>query len=240
MPARNSRKNYLENGYYHLYNRGIDKQLIFKDDQDYNVFLKYLKEYLSPKDEISLQNQLNNPLTTWKEKDRILKLLRLNNFSEEISLLAYSLMPNHFHFLIKQSSYNAIYHFINSLGTRYTMYFNRKHKRIGHLYQGVYKAVLVETEEQLLHLTRYIHKQALASQGQALRIQQPSSLPEYLEQKSTGWIKSQEILNYFSKTNPKISYSSFVIANEDLTFVHNLLIESIESSLARPGLAKNQ
>ena len=74
------------------------------------------------------------------------------------------------------------------------MYFNRRHKRVGRLYQNVYKAVLVNSDEQLLHLTRYIHRNpqpslaSKASKGQAfqdLLSQQPSSYPEYLRKRET-------------------------------------------------------
>src|SRR3990167_1488571 len=200
MPAKNSVKQYLENGYYHIYNRGVEKRLIFLDAQDYSVFLSYLKEYLSPKNEKELYDKLSNPSLSYKERDKILKLLRLNNFSNEITFLAYCLMPNHFHFFVKQKSQNSIDSFMNSMGTRYTMYFNKKYKRVGSLYQDVYKAVLVETEKQFIHLSRYIHKQALASQGDALRgwEGQPSSYKRYLGFEKTAWIHPEEILSFFS------------------------------------------
>ena len=104
MPAKNSVKNYVENSYYHLYNRGVEKRIIFQDSQDYAVFLNYLKEYLLPKDEQNLRNKLTDPNISYKEKDKIIKLLRLNNFTDEIILIAYCLMPNHFHLLVKQKS----------------------------------------------------------------------------------------------------------------------------------------
>src|SRR3990170_2216093 len=100
MPAKNRIKEYSENSYYHIYNRGVEKRLIFLDQQDYGVFLSYLKEYLLPKNEKELFSRLSNPTLSPKEKDKILKLLRLNNFAGEITLLAYCLMPNHFHLLI--------------------------------------------------------------------------------------------------------------------------------------------
>lgn len=177
MASRNSRKVYSENSYYHIYNRGVEKRLIFLDNQDYYIFLSYLKEYLLPKDEQKLSQQLSNPNTSYKEKSKILRLLRLNNFADEIMLLAYCLMPNHFHLLIKQKSHNSIDKFMNSLGVRYTMYFNRKYKRVGALCQDVYKAVLIENEPQLLYLSSYIHrnpgnmlpKSKLATQDQVWR-----------------------------------------------------------------------
>lgn len=231
MPARNSLKTYTDGGYYHIYNRGVEKRSIFQDQQDYSVFLSYLKTYLSPKDEKTLQEKLSNPNITAIERDRILKLLHLNNFFGEIILLAYCLMPNHFHFLIKQNSANAIDKFMNSLCTRYTMYFNRKNDRVGSLYQDVYKAVTVESNEQLLHLSRYIHRNPVGStplQGDALRaklFEQPSSYPEYLGKRQTEWIYPEEILSYFSKNIPQLSYQSFVEQTEDISIIGSLTLD---------------
>lgn len=118
-------------------------------------------------------------------------------------------MPNHFHFFVKQKNQDSIDKFMQSLCTRYSIYFNKKYKRIGSLYQGVYKAVLVTTDEQFLHLSRYIHKQALASQGETLR-GQPSSYEDYLLLRNTNWVHSDEILKYFSDSNPTLSYEAFV------------------------------
>lgn len=230
MPAKNSIKVYAENGYYHLYNRGVDKRVIFGNEQDYSVFLSYLKTYLLPKNEAELRQKLANPTTSYKEKDRILNLLKLNNFADEITLICYCLMPNHFHLLIKQNSANSIDRFMNSLCTRYTMYFNRKYKRIGPLCQDVYKAVMVVSDEQLLHLTRYIHRNPVrpGSKGDAFRaeiVKQPSSYPEYLEQRKTEWVHPEDILGFFSKTIPQLSYQSFVEQSEDLELIAKVAID---------------
>ncbi len=227
MPSKNSIKLYVENTYYHIYNRGVEKRLIFLDSQDYSVFLNYLKEYLLPKDEKNLRSVLSLDTTSYKEKAQALKLLRLNNFTEEITLLCYCLMPNHFHMLIKQKSSESIDKFMNSLATRYTMYFNQKYRRVGSLYQDVYKAVLVNTDEQFLHLTRYIHKQALALKGDAFRSWegQPCSYPEYLGVRKTEWVHPEEVLNYFSKTNPSLSYEAFVKETDDYSAMQNLTLD---------------
>ena len=219
MPAKNSRKTYVENGYYHIYNRGVEKRIIFLDQQDYSVFLSYLKDYLLPKNEKELYERLSDPQISSKEKDKVLKLLHLNNFGQEITLLAYCLMPNHFHFFVKQKNIEAIDNFMNSLATRYTMYFNRKYKRVGHLYQGVYKAVLINNEAQFLHLSRYIHKQALDLKNQ------PCSYPEYMGSRQTLWIKPDEVLNYFSRTNPSSSYQNFVEQPEENEKLKDLTLE---------------
>lgn len=226
MASKNSVKQYVENGYYHLYNRGVEKRKIFQDKQDYFVFLDYLKTYLIPKNIEELNKRLMDENISPKEKDRILKMLKMNNFADEINLISYCLMPNHFHFLVKQKSLNTIDGFINSLFTRYVMYFNKKYKRVGPLFQDVYKAVLVISEPQLLYLTGYIHRNPmkLASQGDPLKTQ-PSSYNDYLGLRKTDWINSKEVLSFFSKTNPVLSYQSFVEQTSDYSHINDLLIE---------------
>lgn len=144
-------------------------------------------------------------------------------------------MPNHFHFLIKQKNPSSIDKFIQSLGTRYTMYSNRKYHRVGSLCQGTYKAVLIENEQHFIYLTKYIHKQTLihnplmgsiASQGPTLQSwEQPSSYPEYLGKRKTDWVHPEEILSYFSKTNPKLTYKAFVEEKDDFSIIQNKLLE---------------
>lgn len=224
MSGGKATKLYIDNGYYHIYNRGVEKRNIFLDKQDYAVFLSYLKEYLLPKDEKRLEEKLLNPNTSYKEKDKILKLLRLNNFADEITLLAYCLMNNHFHLFVKQKSAGSIDRFMNSHGTRYTKYFNQKNKRVGALCQGVYKAVLIEEEAQFIYLSKYIHKQALASPSEAWEA--PSSLPEYLGKRKTEWVHPEEILGYFSKTNPKLSYQAFVKETDEMGILEKLKLEN--------------
>ena len=162
---------------------------------------------------------------------QILKLLRLNNFADEIILLAYCLMPNHFHFFIKQKNALSIDKFMQSFGTRYTMYFNRKYKRVGFLYQDTYKGVLIDDEQQFIYLSKYIHKQAFIHSGlqgrtlQGWEQPQPCSYPEYLGQRKTEWIHPEEVLAYFSKINPKLSYQSFVEEDEDFSPIANKILE---------------
>lgn len=228
MSDGKAKKQYVEGGYYHIYNRGVEKRIIFLDQQDYGVLLSYLKEYLLSKDEKELSKRLSDPNISYKERDKILKRLRLNNFADEITLLAYCLMPNHFHFFVKQKSAGSIDKFMNSLAARYTMYFNKKYKRVGALCQGVYKAVLVERENQFIYLSKYIHKQALALQSEAWEAKYPSSFPEYLGQRQTEWIHPEEILVYFSKTNPSLSYEGFVLEQDNYEVIQNLSLEQLD------------
>src|SRR5260221_2766247 len=104
-----------------------------------------------------------------------------------VKILAYIVMPNHFHFLLQQISENGISIFVSKFTNSYTRYFNTKYDRVGPIFQGVFKAVHIETEEQLLHLSRYIHINAVVSEiitKQELFSFPWSSLPEYKKNKS--------------------------------------------------------
>jgi len=215
MPSRYQIKSYCSDSYYHIYNRGVEKQSIFKEDQDYGVFLSYIKTYVEQKDEKRLREILLDPNSSSQEKYKAQKLLRLNNFFDSISFLSYCLLPNHFHFLVWQKEANVIDQFMNSLCTRFTMYINKKYKRVGPLFQSVYKAVPVKTDEQLLYLSRYIHRNVLEKHRSdhryihMLASYAYSSYPEYLGIRNSSWVKLNTILSYFSKTTRQV-YQAFV------------------------------
>ena len=209
MPAKNAIKIYVENSYYHIYNRGVEKRTIFEDLQDYKVFLNYLKEYLSPppnpedfRKEVAFKGQ------TFKGLPRLVK-----NYFKEIELVAFCLMPNHFHFLIKQITKYCLRGFMQSLLTRYTAYFNKKYDRVGSLFQGRYKAVMVKDDRQLLVLSRYIHRNPLEINTNL--VESFSSYADYLGLRKTAWLKPDIVLDFFNKeVDPEFkdtsSYKKFV------------------------------
>jgi len=150
MPSKNSVKKYVAGGVYHVYNRGVDKRDIFLDEADYSFFLFLFKTYLKvPKDDGKGFNPFQMP-----RKNSVIKR---GAFIERVDLLVFALMPNHYHLLIKINDETALTDFMKSVMTIYVMYFNKKYKREGSLFQGVYKAILVENNEYLIHLSRYIH-----------------------------------------------------------------------------------
>lgn len=208
MPAKNSIKVYVKNGYYHIYNRGVEKRDIFIDEQDYNVFLGYLREYLSP------TPKFENHMIDFTVRGKLFKGVdyTVKNYVNQIELVTYCLMPNHFHLLIKQIEGRSMELFMRSLATRYSMYFNKKYNRVGSLFQGPYKSVMIENENYLLHLSRYIHLNPIDDYNNLTKAY--SSYAEYLGIRNTEWVKPQIILQYFDqaktdfiKTN---SYKDFV------------------------------
>lgn len=193
MPGRNTIKVYVKNGFYHVYNRGVEKRIIFEDDQDYKVFLKYLKEALSSPPDINL-TKINISLQggSFKGVPRQPK-----NFQKEIELLAFCLMPNHFHLLLHQTNPESMESFMRSIITRYSMYFNKRYKRVGKLFQGHYKACLIDSEEYLLHLSRYIHLNLLATNPKSTY----SSYQNYLGLVKSEWVEPKLILSFFDKAD---------------------------------------
>lgn len=134
----------LVNGqFYHIFNRGVEKRRVFTDKREHSRFLKTIKYYQS-------ESKIKFSQATPEEKD-------YESQAKLVEVIAYCLMPNHFHLLLQQVQDNGISTFIRKLINSYTRYFNTKNDRIGPLFQGQFKAVRVESDEQLLHLTRYIH-----------------------------------------------------------------------------------
>ena len=125
--------------FYHIYNRGVLKQPIFFEEKDYIRFVHDLYEFNdthnAPRFECSASN------------DRV----------PLVSILAWALMPNHFHLFLQQRIEGGVSLFLKKLGGGYTMYVNEKYKRSGHVFQGRYKAKPVENDAYFLHLSRYIH-----------------------------------------------------------------------------------
>ena len=215
MPAKNALKTYKKSSYYHIYNRGVAKTNIYKSEKDYKVFLDYLKIYLTP---INLQG----------ESLKVAPSRELKNYSDNFNLIAYCLMPNHFHLLIYQKNKHSINYFMRSLATKYVRYFNTTYDRVGPLFQGVYKAVKVFDEEQLIYLTKYIHRNPidLLPTRRVLVGYKYSSYGNYLGLFNQNWVKPRVILEAFSSSNKLLSYKSFVEeVEEDYTSIKKSMLD---------------
>ncbi|PJE64661.1 MAG: hypothetical protein COU90_02365 [Candidatus Ryanbacteria bacterium CG10_big_fil_rev_8_21_14_0_10_43_42] len=135
--------------FYHIYNRGVEKRVIFQDKGDYFRFIYHLHELNRPE---SAEN--------YRYKKSSFQLHEVKPREKESSLVniyAFCLMPNHFHILLSQVADNGISVFMQKLGTGYSMFFNKKYKRVGSLFQGTFKAVHVTNNEYLYYLPHYIH-----------------------------------------------------------------------------------
>lgn len=138
---------------FHILNRGVDQRNIFLDDKDYFRFVHDLFEFNDPDPVFNLghfidQGQYIDLRSRYIER----KPRRLI-----VEILAFCLMPNHFHLLARQKKNNGITRFMRKLGIGYAKYFNQKYKRTGTLFQGRYKIIPVHKETHFTHLPYYIH-----------------------------------------------------------------------------------
>ena len=185
--------------FYHIYNRGSEKRNIFTQLRDYSRFQKtfYYYQFLGPKPSFS------------KFSKSDLNFFKPNPDRKIVDVICYCLMPNHFHFLLRQLKENGISIFIGQLSNSYTKYFNTKYKRVGPLLQGAFKAVLIETEEQLVHLSRYIHLNPVVSGlAKNLGSYHWSSYTEYMSGQKL-YCSPEEILSLYPTVK---SYREFVEA----------------------------
>ena len=145
----NKKRNFCVGEYYHVYNRGVEKRVIFKNTHDHNRFMALL--YLCNSCEaVDIGRHFENGGTL---NDLFLK----PSGKRLVNIVTYCLMPNHFHILIEETSDGGISLFMRKLGTAYSSYFNKKYERTGTLFEGPFKARLVDTEPYLLYLASYIH-----------------------------------------------------------------------------------
>ncbi len=202
MPSRNTIKNYESESMYHVYNRGVDKRTIFEDEQDYAVFLSYLKYAL-----LSDENQSQEDLI---DKEVISDAIRFNirrlGLEGKIELVCFCLMPNHFHLLLYQHGIDAITKLMRSIATGYSSYFNKRHKRAGTLFQGRYKASKIDSQEYWDHISRYIHLNPV-DLNVDIESYPYSSYRNYLGEAQAEWLKPDLILDGFKN---KEEYKKFV------------------------------
>jgi len=144
---------------YHVFNRGIDRRPTFTTKRDYYRALETLEYYRFANHTMRFSYYQSLP---FQERSEIKEQLYQGN-EARVNILAYCLMPNHFHLLLQQKKEFGISRFMADFTNSYTKYFNAKHERVGPLFQGLFKAVHIESDEQLMHIVRYIHLNPVVS-----------------------------------------------------------------------------
>ncbi|HZJ34663.1 MAG TPA: transposase [Candidatus Angelobacter sp.] len=139
MPSRNVIKIDIEQSYYHVYARGHGRQKIFRDDEDYRVFLNLFKRHLSIKE---VTDKYNKPYA---------------HLRGQVELLCYCLIESHFHLLLYQNEKGAMSRLMHGVMTSYSHYFNKKYDSSGALFESRYKASRISFDRYLMHISRYIH-----------------------------------------------------------------------------------
>lgn len=223
---------FVNDHYYHIYNRGVDKRKIFLTNEDYYRFVHDLFEFNDLDATINLK---------WRfDKYRGSNSIREDSKTHLVDIICFCLMPNHFHLILRQVREKGITKFMQKLGTGYTMYFNQKCQRTGALFEGRFKAILIEKEEYLIHLSRYIHINPVEriepnwkEEGikdwprvnKFLEQYKWSSYLDYIGKPSFPWVINRAfLLGYFGgKENYKQFTNSWL--QKDIELIVNLIIE---------------
>lgn len=211
--------------FYHVFNRGIDHRPTFTSVAEFKRAVALVGFYHFG--HLPLKYSL---LASWpkKRQDKFFEALADKKFCL-VDILGYCLMTNHFHLLLKQTENGGISRFLSDFQNSYTRYFNLRHERVGPLFLDEFKAVRIETEEQLLHVSRYIHLNpytgGVLSRLEELTDYPWSSLDQYLVD-AAGWCETQTILALFKNRQ---EYRRFVFNQADyqkqLAAIGHLLIE---------------
>jgi putative transposase len=206
MPIK--RPELINNEIYHIVLRGVGDSLIFKDENDYFRVIFSLYEFNTTGPvEIRRQRELRKKRRVHKDK----------NYGEQFSvarkllveILAFCLMPNHIHLLLKQVQDGGITKFMRKFGAGYAGYFNKKHNRMGHLFQGRFRAVHIKDDEQLKNVFVYIHTNPISliePNWKEAGIANPQKVSKFLEN-----YKWSSYSDYIDKSNfPSVTEREFV------------------------------
>jgi len=199
MPIR--KVSLVNGGVYHIYNKSIADFRIFNDDKDYDRIVGLMSFYIA--------EEVPYKFSTYKK----IKNAELSFSKQIVDIVAYCIMPTHVHLILKQNRDNGIEKFMGLISNGYSKYFNIRHARKGPLWEGRFKNVLINNDEQLLHLTRYIHLNPVT----AFLANDPgdwkySSYNEYI----ASGTDSKRLCNFFDflKIDPA-SYKKFVLDQID-------------------------
>lgn len=211
---------------YHVFNRSIAHQPIFTNSHDTTRFLNVLDFYRfeKPKIRYSHYTRLNI-----EQKERFRKNLQ-HSSPPIVAITAFAIMPNHFHFLITQQKHDGIKNFLSQIQNSYAKYYNTKHKREGSLFQEMFKAVRIETDEQFIHVARYIHLNPVTSyilkNQEELERYPLTSFSSYLNNANHSFLSKNHLMQYFKNTN-KLKEFTFDQVNyqRELSHIKHLTLE---------------
>ncbi len=191
-------------GLFHILNRGVDKRKIFLDEKDYLRFIHDLFEFNDEEPAFNAGHFFKNQYIDVGRQYIERKPRKLI-----VEILAFCLMPNHYHLLIKPNKDSSVAEFMKKLNGGYAKYFNIKYQRVGALFQGKYKSVLIKNETYFIHLPYYIHFNPLdliAPEWREREIKDYKKAMKFLEN-----YKWSSYLDYIGKKNfPSVTQREFL------------------------------
>lgn len=219
MPSREDI--FQNNNYYHIFDKTIDNREIFALPKLAYEFIRTFIYYRSKKATLRFSKfkSLDLPLQEERQSEIMLK----KDF--QIGIVSYCLMPNHYHFLLKQLQKNGIRFFMAQILNSFTRYYNILNKRKGPIFLTQFRSKKIYTEEQLIYVSRYIHTNPFASYVvdtiEDIFNYPYSSIKAYLQKENLEKIDREVVLNYFGN-NPQ-KYKEFIIKNADEQKEHKYL-----------------
>lgn len=201
--------------YYHIFNRGMNKQNIFLSKYDYIRFLLTLMFLQSSVVITNIKRMIDyyvqHSVLHIEETERQ-KIIR----NRYIEIVSFCLMPNHFHIIVKEVDEGGISRYMQRVLNSYTKYFNKKYDKSGHLFQGPYKAVHIKDDRQLLYLSTYIHKNPTElSVWKNKEIDYPwSSFQDYRNNRWIGLIETGIISEQFKNSEDYVNFVRTSTAKE--------------------------
>lgn len=209
---------FAEGEYYHILARGVNKQQIFFDQRDYVRFLLYILFFQSSR-------------TVYNIGDRVTDFLKNSNFGltpqviaeilskRYVALIAFSLMPNHFHLILKEVKKGGISRMMQRSLDGFTRYTHTKYKKSGHVFEGPFRAVHIKDNTQVLYLSTYIHKNPKELNAWRSKWERYpwSSYQDFIGKNRWGkFLKPSLILSQFSSPNEYARFVKQSIAKEAL------------------------
>ncbi len=195
--------------HYHIYNRGNRRQSLFLDDSDWSRFLFLILYMQSPAPVTNIGHRVKLYLKhkTFSLYDVLVEDICKRRY---VDLINFCVMPNHFHLTVYEREKSGIARYMQRVLNAYTKYFNVKYKKEGHVFQGPFQAVRVTTNEQLLHLSAYIHRNPRdIREWRGKEGTFPfSSLPDYISENRWGELLVPKII--LEQFKDRADYKKFV------------------------------
>ena len=192
--------------FYHLYNRGTDKRIIFANKKDYEHFL-FLMYVCNTTKSIELRNVKED-----FDREEII-----------VDIGSYCLMPNHFHILIHEKIEGGISKYMLKLMTSYSMYFNKKYRHTGKLYEGAFLAARIDNDAYLWQVSRYIHLNPIDA-GYDFQHYKYSSIEYFTGNKRASWMHSERLVETEHDRQEYLEFvSDYETMHKDMKYLKNIL-----------------
>lgn len=196
---------------YHVYTRAVDKRPLYEGNQDYDRCVALMR-YCLPAGHVPSFSTLKR--MPREVRERWAAHWRVDGIQELVEVLSYCLMPNHLHLLLRELVTGGISKYLQRVLASYARYFNERSERTGTLFSSRFNSVHVASDEQLLHVSRYIHLNPSVAGLVQNPLEYPwSSLLEYLDRSRVAdpFCRTDLILSML----PPPQYRSFVLDYAD-------------------------